>query len=112
MGPLRRALTPHPCHGATAVVAPRGDIIILECGSCASNLSTSSIAPVHPVGSGTSALRAARTTHSSRTCHAVSAGKRIYEPFVNIPELELGYSVPACHSAFRLVTGTGATRWH
>ena len=186
VGPIRRALPPHPCHGATAVVAhyqlehgdghstqfprlspvgaagtaalsPKGDTIILECGSCASNLSTSSIAPVHPVGSGTPALRAARVTQPSHTCHAVSAGKRIWalcdmylnsvivylpviqlfgrwqvqEPhadiweliivgkfctsyimFSNVPDPSDTCGLGACHSAFRQVTGTGATRWN
>ena len=78
-GTWRWALYTVPPFGAagTASLSPRGDIIILECGSCASNLSTSSIAPVQPVGSGMPALCAARVTQPSRTCHAVSAGKRI-----------------------------------
>ena len=100
---LRRALPPHPCHGATAVVAhyhlergdghstrlwpvgaagtaalsSRGGPIIIECGSCASIIFIASLAPVRPVGSGTPALCAARGTHPSDTCHAVSTGKPI-----------------------------------
>ena len=61
----------------TTTLSPRGGSIIVECGSCASILSTAALAHVRPVGSGTHALRAARATHPSRTCHAASAGKAI-----------------------------------
>ena len=61
----------------TAALSPRCGTMILECGSCASILSTAALAPVPSVGSGTSALRAGRTTDPSRTCHAVSAVKPI-----------------------------------
>ena len=103
MASLRRALPPHPCYGVAAVVAHyhlergdghstrlwpvgaagtaalslRGCTIITECGSCASIIFIASLAPVHPVSSGTPALCAARATHPSDTCHAVSAGKPI-----------------------------------
>ena len=40
----------------------------------------------------------------------VRVSGNLYEHFVDVSEL--GDDVGACHSAFRLVTGTGATRWH
>ena len=100
---VRSTQCPDGAAGTTAL-SLRGGTIILECGSCASMLSTAALAPVRPVGSGTHGLRAAKATHPSRTCHAASAGRLYHESFVNVSEL--GDSVRACHSAFWQVMGT------
>ena len=44
---------------------------VLECGSCASILSTAALAPLRPVGSGTHALRVnvSELGDSVRACH-------------------------------------------
>ena len=123
VAPLR-ALPLHPCHGdelpwniidvamcvlhsaQAALQAPlpfhHGAAVILECGSCASILSTTALTPVLPVGSGTHALCAQAARGMLRM-----QGRLYYKGFVNVSEL--GDSVRTCHAAFRQVTGTVAT---
>ncbi len=70
--------------------------------SCASILSTTALAPVRHVGSGTHALHAQAAPAMLRV-----PVRLYYEHFVNVSEL--GDGVRTCHSAFLQVTGTVAT---